>query len=179
MIMFSGKFCVVLWSLTSVAFLSNGHEPVTMPATTLPHCEVPCGIYADQMRFEQMLEDTATIAKSITSIQEYATAFSQGPPTAKDINQVTRWVTTKETHATNTQHIIAQYFLTQRIKPEHADYTKQLAAAHAVIVTAMKCKQDADPATAESLKQAIYALYRAYEGKEPQFDEGDAKEKGK
>ena len=28
------------------------------------HCEVPCGIYADQRRFEQMLEDCDTIAKA-------------------------------------------------------------------------------------------------------------------
>ena len=27
------------------------------------HCQVPCGIYADQHRFEQMLEDQATIEK--------------------------------------------------------------------------------------------------------------------
>jgi nickel superoxide dismutase len=31
----------------------------------------------------------------------------------------------------------------------------------------MKCKQDANPDTAENLKNAIYDLYRAYEGKEP------------
>lgn len=131
------------------------------------HCEVPCGIYADQMRFEQMLEDTATIAKAITSINE----FISGEADATKVNQVVRWVTTKESHATNTQHIIAQYFMTQRIKPGTEGYEKKLTAAHAVMVAAMKCKQAADPATAEALKKAILDLYRAYEGKEPQFEE--------
>jgi nickel superoxide dismutase len=93
--------------------------------------------------------------------------MQNGPPDAKTINQVTRWVTTKEDHATNIQNIVAQYFLSQRIKPENKDYTGQLATAHRVIVGAMKCKQDADPATAEALKAAILDLYRAYEGKEP------------
>lgn len=138
-------------------------------AAAVPHCEVPCGIYADQMRFEQMLEDTQTIEKAITSVREFADGFAQSPPDAKTVNQLTRWINTKESHATNTQHIVAQYFLTQRIKAENENYAKQLAAAHQVMVSAMKCKQDADPATAKSLKQAIYDLYRAYEGKEPQF----------
>ena len=144
----------------------------TKPAASAPapHCEVPCGIYADQMRFEMMLEDTATIAKAIASVNEIADGFeSQGPPDAKTINQMVRWTNTKESHATNTQHIIAQYFMTQRIKPQSEGYAKQLQAAHAVMVAAMKCKQDAAPATAETLKNAIYDLYRAYEGKEPQF----------
>lgn len=38
------------------------------------------------------------------------------------------------------------------------------------MVAAMKCTQDADPATAENLKNAIYDLYRAYEGKELNSD---------
>ena len=86
-----------------------------------------------------------------------------------------RWTNTKESHATNTQKIIAQYFMTQRIKADKDGYAKQLAAAHKVMVCAMKCKQDAEPKTAEALKNAIYDLYRAYEGKEPKFHKGDHK----
>jgi len=123
------------------------------------------------MRFEQMLEDTATIAKAITNINDFAKSACGGELTGKSVNQFSRWVATKESHATNTQHIVAQYFLTQRIKADHKEYTGQLATAHRVMVAAMKCKQDADPATAEALKNAIYDLYRAYEGKEPAFEE--------
>ena len=161
----------------SIAGFANANEPATTSSTKAtpvpaPHCEVPCGIYADQMRFEQMLEDTATIAKAIKSINEFASGLEDGAPSGKAINQVNRWVTTKENHATNTQHIVAQYFLTQRIKPDHKDYVGQLATAHRVMVAAMKCKQDSDPATAVALKNAIYELYKAYEGKEPKFENG-------
>lgn len=157
--------------LLSLVSCVEATEPAvpTKTAAPAPHCEVPCGIYADQMRFEQMLEDTATIAKAITNINEFASA-GEGNLTGKSVNQFSRWVTTKENHATNTQHIIAQYFLTQRIKSDHKDYTGQLATAHRVLVAAMKCKQDSDPETAEALKKAIYDLYRAYEGKEPAFE---------
>ena len=123
------------------------------------------GFYVDDEHAS--VEDfNATIAKAITSINEFVDNM-QGPPTAKGINQTTRWITTKENHATNIQHIVSQYFLTQRIKSSNDKYVDQLKAAHAVMVAAMKCKQDADPATAETLKNAIYDLYRAYEGKEP------------
>lgn len=150
-------------------------KPTTTTVTAPPHCQVPCGIYADQMRFEMMLEDTATIAKAITSINEFSDSLTGGPPNAKSMNQVTRWVVTKESHAANTQKIIADYFLAQRIKEANKDYSSQLITAHKVIVAAMKCKQDADPATAEALKKAILDLYRAYEGKEPNFEHEEKK----
>ncbi|MCA9188590.1 MAG: superoxide dismutase [Ni] [Pirellulaceae bacterium] len=129
------------------------------------HCEVPCGIYGDQRRFEEMLEDTDTIAKAISNVQELASKTD-----ALSANQLGRWISTKEDHATNIQHIVAQYFLTQRIKADNPAYVKQLTAAHAVMVAAMKCKQNAEPATAETLRKAILDLYRAYEGKEPAFE---------
>ena len=132
------------------------------------HCEVPCGIYADQRRFEEMLEDTATIAKGIGQIREFTKSLEDNAD-ALAVNQVARWVTTKEAHATNTQHIIAQYFMTQRIKSSANGYVDKLKAAHAVMVAAMKCKQTADPATAETLHNAILDFYRIYEGKEPKF----------
>ena len=75
-----------------------------------------------------------------------------------------RWVATKESHATHIQHVIAQYFMTQRIKPDDPAYVARLTAAHSVMVAAMKCKQAADPATAEALKSAISSFQKAYGG---------------
>ncbi|TWT35061.1 Nickel-containing superoxide dismutase [Thalassoglobus neptunius] len=122
------------------------------------HCEVPCGIYADQRRFEEMLEDQQTIAKAITNINELS---SKTDPLSK--NQLVRWVVTKESHATNVQHIIAQYFLTQRIKPTSHDYADKLKTAHAVMVAAMKCKQTVDAESATALEKAIKDFHEAYE----------------
>lgn len=147
-----------------------GKPSVVKPNAPAPHCQVPCGVYADQLRFEQMLEDTTTIAKAITAVNDFSTGLADAPPSAKDMNQVMRWINTKESHASNTQKIIAEYFLTQRIKESNKEYTNQLITAHKVMVAAMKCKQDANPATAETLKKAILDLYRAYEGKEPKFE---------
>ena len=138
---------------------------LTAGSPLFAHCEVPCGIYADQRRFEELLEDQTTIAKAITSIQELAEKSD-----ALSHNQLARWVVTKEQHATNSQDIIAQYFMTQRIKAGTEGYEKKLTAAHAVMVAAMKVKQTVDPAAADALRQAILDFYRAYEGKEPQLE---------
>src|SRR6056297_2428749 len=84
------------------------------PATVQAHCQVPCGIYGDQLRFQQMLEDQQTIAKSQTLIND----LSAGSLDAQGHNQLARWVVTKEEHAQRIQTTIAEYFLAQRIKPD-------------------------------------------------------------
>ncbi len=131
------------------------------------HCEVPCGIYADQMRFEMMLEDQATIAKAMEKIRSYESTDKRS---AQELNQHVRWVAAKEDHANKIQHVIAQYFMTQRLKPgaddaAQAAYIDQLTKAHAVMVLAMKCKQTVDPANAAALRQAILDFHKAYEKK--------------
>lgn len=129
------------------------------------HCEVPCGIYADQMRFEMMLEDQATIAKAMKQITDLA------PKTdAQSVNQRTRWVITKEEHAKKSMDVIAQYFMAQRLKPgkdeaSTAAYVKKLTKAHGVMRAAMKCKQSVDAKDADAMKAAIMAFHQAYEGR--------------
>ena len=126
----------------------------------LGHCQVPCGIYGDQNRFEQMLEDQSTIEKASKLINELS-----GKKDALSQNQLTRWVSTKEAHATAIQKTIADYFMAQRIKASDPKYQEKLSKAHAVMVSAMKCKQTIDPQNTASLKANILAFHKAYEGK--------------
>jgi len=143
-----------VFSIVLIAMLFGSVEYVAA------HCEVPCGIYADQQRFDSMLEDQVTIAKAMDQIQQLAQKDD-----ALSHNQLARWVSTKEVHATATQHVIAQYFMTQRIKPTSPDYVKQLTKAHAVMVAAMKCKQNVDTTHADALEKAIVAFHAVYEKK--------------
>jgi nickel superoxide dismutase len=127
------------------------------------HCQVPCGIYDDHARIARLKEDAATIAKAISQITELA-----GQHDAKALNQATRWIVAKEDHASHIIEVVSQYFLTQKVKPvaPGADgydaYLKKLADHHAVMVAAMKTKQDADPATVQTLNKAIDALAAHY-----------------
>jgi len=166
-----GLVCFTVFAMSIEA--SEPTEPVLAPTVKavvapVPPCQVPCGIYGDQMRFEGMLEDTKTIAKAIAQVEEFTAGLGETPPTAKGLNQMIRWVNNKESHAQNIQDVMSAYFFAQRIKADHKDYTAQLATAHKVIVCAMKCKQDASGPTAEALKESILNFYRAYEGKEPE-----------
>ncbi len=123
------------------------------------HCQVPCGIYDDSARITQMMEDTATIKKAMLKINELA-----GQHEAQSLNQFSRWVNTKEDHASRIITTISEYFLTQKIKDVapgedgYQDYLKQLAAHHKVMRAAMKAKQTVDPANAEALHKAIEGI---------------------
>ena len=124
------------------------------------HCQVPCGIYTDQLRFEQMLEDQSTIEKAAKLINELGAKKD-----ALSHNQLSRWVATKEAHANAIQKTVTEYFLIQRIKSSAKNYEAQLISAHSVLVAAMKCKQTLDPTSSKNLKDAILQLHKDYEGK--------------
>ncbi len=118
------------------------------------HCEIPCGIYDDQARIQSMLEHLTTIEKSMNQILEIEKAENH------NANQLVRWVTNKESHANELQHIVAQYWLTQRIKPDAKDYGRKLELLHQLLVATMKCKQTTDLANVENGR----ALIKEFEG---------------
>ena len=103
-----------------------------------------------------MLEDAATVQKAVTSLASLA-----GKTDAQSINQSARWVQNKELHAQRIIETISNYFLTQRVKPGQDDYATRLARHHAVILAAMKAKQNASADAAQVLRESIQAL-RAY-----------------
>jgi len=134
----------------------------------LAHCQMPCGIYDDDARIAQMREDAVTIRKAMAEMRRQHAAG-----TLEGFNQAARWVTVKEAHAQSIQDIASAYFLTQRVKAApagesgHATYLAQLQGFHAVLVTAMKCKQQVDPAACDALDAAIDAVAPWYAKTDP------------
>lgn len=144
------KYLITL--LLSTLFLS---------AYVSAHCQIPCGIYDDPRQFSELKEHVATIKKSIQSINNLKP--SENP------NQLVRWVTNKETHATSIQTIMSNYFLAQRIKiPENEDkstlraYAKIVENAHKIIILAMKTKQNTNESIADDLLAAINNFEKKY-----------------
>lgn len=123
------------------------------------HCEIPCGIYTDEMRMDMIEEDCKTIEKSMTKIVELSAAEEGNP------NQLIRWVTNKEEHANKIQHVVTQYFMTQRIKPDADNYDKKVAVLHQMLVAAMKCKQTTDATHVASLRSLAGQFTELYFGK--------------
>jgi len=134
-----------------------------LAARAFAHCEIPCGIYDDEMRIRMMEEDVATIEKSMNMILE----ISKAEPV--NYNQLVRWVDNKERHAIALQDIAWQYFLTQRIKPadrndrrEYARYLEKLEVLHLILVHAMRAKQTTDLGEVDALRALIRDFDRLY-----------------
>ncbi len=127
------------------------------------HCQIPCGIYSDEMRFKMIEEDITTIEKSIKQIIELSEAE------AVNYNQLVRWITNKDEHAGKIQDIVSAYFLTQRIKPaDPADskayqaYLSKLAFLHQLLFYAMKTKQTTDLSHVEMLRKILREFHDVY-----------------
>ncbi len=122
------------------------------------HCEIPCGIYDDQLRVKLIAEHAATIEKSMKEI----VALSKTSPIS--YNQLVRWVSNKEAHATKIQEIVSQYFMTQRIKPDQKQYSEKLTALHHMLLAAMKCKQTTDVSHVNDLRMHLKNFELLYFG---------------
>lgn len=121
------------------------------------HCQIPCGIYDDHARVRSILEDAATVTKATKLIADLADKTDE-----QSKNQLVRWVNNKEIHAQNIIATISDYFLTQRVNPSQEDYVERLTRHHAVILAAMKAKQNADGKYAESLVKSIKEIEGYY-----------------
>jgi nickel superoxide dismutase len=124
--------------------------------TVSAHCEIPCGIYDDQARINMILEHITTIEKSMKQIQNLE---KEKKP---NFNQMVRWIMNKEHHATEIQTLVAQYFMTQRIKPGVKDYHQKLALLQQMLVFSMKCKQTTDSQNAARLRDLVKQFHQLY-----------------
>ena len=127
----------------------------------MAHCEIPCGIYDDALRIKLIREHITTVEKSMKLIVELSAAGE------KDYNQLIRWTTNKEAHAGEIQHIVSQYFMTQRIKPAaegaaRDEYVKQLTVLHHLLLEAMKSKQTLDHAHIEKMRTLVDEFEKLY-----------------
>lgn len=127
------------------------------------HCEIPCGIYDDALRMKQIQEHVTTLEKSMLEIRK----LEKQPD--KHANQITRWINNKEKHANDLQHIVTQYFMTQRVKLPGSPgalareaYDQQLHLLHGMLVTAMQAKQTTDLRHITKLRELILAFEKSY-----------------
>lgn len=148
------KTCAVILSLL-----------ILVPASLAwSHCQVPCGIYDDEMRLEMIGEHIKTIERSMQQIEELSKAESP------NYNQIVRWVINKEEHADELSHIVTWYFMNQRVKPvpgdsqDYQDYLTKLTILHEMMVYSMRAKQSTDMEHVEKLRQLLKDFRRAYLG---------------
>ena len=132
------------------------------------HCQIPCGIYDDELRVQLIEEHITTVEKSMNQI------VTLGKANPVDYNQLVRWVNNKEEHAQKIQDIVTAYFMAQRIKApkDHSDeeamneYLHKLALLHHIQVHSMKAKQSTDLEQIATLRTLVEKFRKAYFGEE-------------
>ena len=129
------------------------------------HCQIPCGIYDDDARFDAIAENIITIEKSMKEIE----SLSAEPK--PNMNQIVRWVNNKEHHADELSETVTYYFMAQRIKlpaegdmKAQSDYVKKLTLLHQMLVYAMKAKQTTDLSNVDKLRHLLEDFHKAYSG---------------
>ncbi len=127
--------------------------------SSFSHCQVPCGVYTDEMRFTMIEEDLQTIEKAMGKINELSAAAKP------DYATIARWTVTKESHAGNIQKIVSEYFMTQRIKADAEQYPAKLSTLHQMLISAMKCKQTVDTAHVSKSRELAAKFNALYFGK--------------
>ena len=70
---------------------------------------VPCGIFDDPAIVAEIEQAAATIRKAMVQSTELHAASSS----AQNINQIVRWVNTKEEHASKIIKLVSEYCLCQ------------------------------------------------------------------
>lgn len=109
-----------------------------LPLSLSAHCQMPCGIYHDDMVFDQVDQYIETMVKGITVMQESPFA------TTRERNEFIRWVMTKDHQSDEIAQLITAYFLQQKIKPDESDSDKRLKAAHKLLFLIVQIKQNVD-----------------------------------
>lgn len=125
------------------------------------HCQVPCGIFDDSARIQQINEHITTIEKAMTQIEKIG---------ATNLNQSIRWVNTKESHANELSHILHDYFLTQRLKPlpekyndsDERKYEAKLRVIHQMSIATMKSKQSTNTEHPKNLRKLNKRLAKLF-----------------
>lgn len=150
------KSIILSIMLGAILFMTQGKS-------SYAHCEIPCGIYGDSLRIEQIEEHIRTVEKSMNQIEGLSKAGD------KNYNQLIRWVTNKEEHANKIQDIVSQYFLHQRIAPvdpsneeAYEKYVTHLKLLHELLVYAMKAKQTTDLSFVEKMRETLHKFEDSY-----------------
>ena len=136
---------------------------VFLTSQIFSHCQIPCGIYDDKMRFSMIEEHIKTIEKSMNEIVRLS---EEGD---KNFNQIARWIMNKENHADELSNIVTYYFMTQRLKlvdkkdsKAYKEYVNKLTLLHEMLIYSMKAKQTTDLANVEKLRSLLDGFKNAY-----------------
>ena len=117
---------------TSLALAFCSHSQLTA------HCQMPCGIYHDDMVFDQVDQYIETMAKGVSVL-----TANKGV-TIQERNEFTRWVIEKDEASDEIANVLVTFFLQQKIKPNEDDTVKRITSVHKLLFYIVTIKQTVD-----------------------------------
>lgn len=138
--------------LLALVVMSLSCAPFSLNA----HCQLPCGIYHDDLRFASLEEDIQTLQKAIGEIK----ANSSGSP--EENNQLVRSVNLKDEYADKIAHTMTFYFLQQRLKPGQKNLGAMLGSSFMILQLSAKVKASVDTTLVGQLSDQIAKFKELY-----------------
>lgn len=114
----------------------------------LAHCQIPCGIFHDDLVF-------ATLAQNVETLQKADAELGIG---TLSNNQSIRWILNKEAQADQIAQTMLTYFLQQRVKIEDPKRAEKLNLIAMICMQCAKVKQTIDSKEVAILGKEIEEL---------------------
>lgn len=118
--------------------LISAYAFVSSPISLYGHCQMPCGVYHDEMVFDQIDQYVETMFKGLTVMKD------SNFETPKERNEFIRWVMNKENMSNEVADTFLTYFMQQKIKPGEEDTPKRLESIHKMLFLLVQIKQNVD-----------------------------------
>jgi hypothetical protein len=130
---------------------------------TWNHCQVPCGIFDDPAIVQELQQACTTIRKAMAESKTLHATMNVEPLA---MNQIVRWIQTKEEHCNKIISLVSEYMLCQRVKrvnfATENEYMQALKLHHQVMQSAMKAKQSLNESDMDKLEQDVAQLAKLY-----------------
>lgn len=121
---------------------------ILLPSTSMAHCQIPCGIFHDDLVFATLEQNIETLQKADHELGE--STLSQ--------NQSVRWILNKETQADQIAQTMLTYFLQQRVKIDDSKRAEKLNLIAMICMQCAKVKQTTDGQEVFTLSNEIKQL---------------------
>lgn len=99
------------------------------------HCQMPCGIYHDQMIYDQVNQYYETMYKANMALK------NNKLQTVEDYNQFVRWIMSKDHQSDEIANLLCTYFLMQKIKPGEEESAELVTSIHKLLHLIVGIKQ--------------------------------------
>ena len=133
------KILLLLCALVTVTLI---------PGRIMAHCQIPCGIFHDDLVFKTLEQNIETLQKADQELRSSSLSH----------NQSVRWILNKEDQSNQIAQTMLTYFLQQRVKLDDPKRAEKLDLISKIALQCAKVKQTTDAKEISMLGNEIQQL---------------------